>query len=449
MTAFARSSFSLTFLDFCSTSTCSRMMAQQATPPTESLPLPIPSNSSSTVSPHSHSHSHSQDDLARRCRQLARSFGHGAVVEQQFGSHGAVRESHSPLRASPNTSPARSPRLTSSLFPLSPTGKIQPPLSPRSSSYPTPEGSFILSEIMEEEGGDDAIKRRIAASSGALSETEASDVEQGAKARQGSRTSSRMTALNSLKLGGENLDEALLRSSLRDGVSHFELDVWLVDGELLVGPDQTTLSAENTLTSMYIDPLLNIFNIQQPPTPSTGSFSHHRRRSSSGASSNHPFPAYLHQPLLLLVDFKTSPEMSLQFLIHFVDPLHDASLLTTYCANSHLFTPGLITIVCAGADAAMRETIHGMSPRFVFAAAPISEDDRMEGKETTPVAIGELGEAVGWSGEGELSEDQKLKVRDQVDHAHAKGMKVFYRGLNKEMGEQVREDLRAEGVDYL
>lgn len=239
------------------------MMTQQAPPPSETLPLPIPSNSSSGTSPHSRS----QDDLALRCRQLARSFGHGAVVEQQFGSHGSVRDSHShsPLRASPNTSPARSPRLTSSLFPLSPTGKIQPPLSPSSSSYPTPEGSFILSEIMEEEGGDEAAKsRRIAApsNSGALSDTEVSDVEQGAKGRQGSRTGSRMTALNSLKLGGESesfppfstprdslpgaqsrtwltfleadLDEALLRSSLRDGVSHFELDIWLIDGELLV-----------------------------------------------------------------------------------------------------------------------------------------------------------------------------------------------------------------------
>lgn len=181
-----------------SQSTCSRMLAQQATPPSETLPLPIPSNNSS---------SSDGSDLARRCRQLARSFGHGAVVEQQFVGQGSVRESHShsPVRASPNTSPARSPRLTSSLFPLSPTGKIQPPLSPRSSSYPTPEGSFILSEIMEEEGGDEAAKsRRIAVPSGALSETETSDVEQGAKGRQGSRTGSRMTALNSLKLAGDS-----------------------------------------------------------------------------------------------------------------------------------------------------------------------------------------------------------------------------------------------------
>jgi hypothetical protein len=181
------------------------MATQQATPPSETLPLPIPSNSSSGTSPHT---SRAQDDLALRCRQLARSFGHGAVVEQQFGSQGNTRDSHShsPLRASPNTSPARSPRLVSSLFPLSPTGKIQPPLSPSSSTYPTPEGSFILTGIMEEEGGDDS-SRRIAApssNSGALSDTAVSDMEQGAKGRQGSRTGSRMTALNSLKLGGES-----------------------------------------------------------------------------------------------------------------------------------------------------------------------------------------------------------------------------------------------------
>lgn len=44
-----------------------------------------------------------------------------------------------------------------------------------------------------------------------------------------------------------------MRSSLKDGgVSHFEIDVWLVEGELLVGPDQTALSPDHTLSSMYL-----------------------------------------------------------------------------------------------------------------------------------------------------------------------------------------------------
>lgn len=187
--------------------------SQQATPPSEgSKPLPITRNANSQTTPH---HSSKEDDLARRCRQLARSVGHGAVVETQFGSttSNTGRDSPSPVRASPSGSPARSPRISgSSLFPLSPTGKpLPPPISPRS-SYPTPEGSFTLNEIQEEPSGGDALasiandasnRPSLSAviSSGALS-TDEEDLPIGRV--KTSRTSSRMTALNSLKLSGES-----------------------------------------------------------------------------------------------------------------------------------------------------------------------------------------------------------------------------------------------------
>lgn len=132
------------------------------------------------------------------------------------------------------------------------------------------------------------------------------------------------------------------------------------------------------------------------------------------------------------MNLRSSPSTALQYLLHFVEPLHDAGLLTSYCANSGMLTLGLMTIIVEGVDQATRDEINGMSPRFVFAEGAVvhahEEDERMDSaREICPVAVGELEEAVGWKGEEELSEALKLGVRDQVEHAHAKGLKVFYR----------------------
>lgn len=132
------------------------------------------------------------------------------------------------------------------------------------------------------------------------------------------------------------------------------------------------------------------------------------------------------------MNLKTSPEISLQYLLYSITPLYDASLLTSYCANADLLTPGMITIVCTGVNARTRDEINSISPRYVFAEGMLAEeDDKMEGREVTPVSIGDLKEAVGWSGEGQLSEEQKLRVREQVERAHAKGSKVFYRSVER------------------
>lgn len=87
-------------------------------------------------------HSQSDDDLAERCRRLARKCGQVALEDQHMSPHDYV----SP--PSPDMSPSRN-QLHS---PLSPNSRSFSPSSPRA-SYPTPEGSFILlDEILEEEG---------------------------------------------------------------------------------------------------------------------------------------------------------------------------------------------------------------------------------------------------------------------------------------------------------
>lgn len=221
-------------------------------------------------------------------------------------------------------------------------------------------------------------------------------------------------------------------------------------GECLENPSHEKVA--HSSSSARAEPLLSIFQPPQPPTPSSGTFYHHRRRSSSSLAS-HPFPLYAQQPLLLLVNLKTEPSISLQYLLYSITPLYDASLLTSYCANADLVSPGLVTIVCAGVDSKTREEINSISPRYVFAEGQLDdgqeEDDKMDGgsREVCPVTIGDLQQAVGWRGAGSLSEEQKLRVREQVERAHARGSKVLYRGVNSST--EVKEELRQEGVDYL
>lgn len=123
--------------------------------------------------------------------------------------------------------------------------------------------------------------------------------------------------------------------------------------------------------------------------------------------------------------------MTFQFVLHALSPLLDASLLTSYCPNSNLVTPGLITVACTGSKVPTEE-IHSLVPRYVFYEASIA-DENSDGwsKELTPLASGNLMEVTGWSGDRQITQEETERIRDQVERAHRKGIKVRYDGLPK------------------
>jgi hypothetical protein len=51
-----------------------------------------------------------------------------------------------------------------------------------------------------------------------------------------------------------------LYDAFRHGVPSIEADIWLVDGQLLVGHARSDLHPSKTLASLYLDPLLVLIN---------------------------------------------------------------------------------------------------------------------------------------------------------------------------------------------
>lgn len=134
------------------------------------------------------------------------------------------------------------------------------------------------------------------------------------------------------------------------------------------------------------------------------------------------------QPFHLFLRLRTDPSMTFQFLLHALAPLHDASLLSSFCPKSNLATPSLVAVVCAGAAAPLDDML-ALSPRYVFAEAPIADDFTQAVREVTPVVSGSLFETTGWDGSNSATEEQLARVRAQVTKAHDAGLLIRYTDL--------------------
>lgn len=127
--------------------------------------------------------------------------------------------------------------------------------------------------------------------------------------------------------------------------------------------------------------------------------------------------------------------MTFQFLLHFLRPLFDASILTTYCPNADSITPGLVTVACslsASTEQLAPDILH-QAPRFVFGAADLHDGDESQWhKELTPVVNGELVRLIGADQfESELDSEQIERIKDLVARVHKKGMRLRLAGVTK------------------
>ncbi|GAA6005066.1 hypothetical protein JCM10207_008500 [Rhodosporidiobolus poonsookiae] len=411
-------------------------------------------------------------DLSARCRLLARSFGHDAVQDDPVFVH--ADEPRTPeSRQSPSASPGRSPHTASSAF---------SPLSPRSGHTalhppPTPEGSFILSEILEEgegestpkveksEPGTSSLGVSIPAQEGQYGTSATADDELslnsnshgfGAQRRKSSFTGGVRDVLAE-QLQADEMAEAIVeeeetafKQALKEGQTWQAVDLWLVNGELLVGADQRTLDPTRTFSSCIVEPLLRVFQTSIVPVGTA-----HRRRSSVFAHIN------VHHPFQLVIRLHTPASLTFPFVVDALQPLNDASLLTTYCPNGCVTTPALITVVSSDANGAEKVSVEDLTavagPRFVYRDAEIAafENDvqaKQANHEITPVAAGNLEQATGWNGQTPLADEQRARIVKQVEGAHRVGIKVRYEGLPNfpvHVRESVRSTLVGLSVDYL
>ncbi|KAF4952740.1 hypothetical protein FGADI_6492 [Fusarium gaditjirri] len=135
-----------------------------------------------------------------------------------------------------------------------------------------------------------------------------------------------------------------LLDAISAGCSSVEADVWNEDDELYVAHRHFQLQANNTLESLYINPLLSIFDRQRDVLCG-------REMSCHAPSNVHEplggiFESDPEQPLVVLIDFKTEGIATWEKLHRKLEPLRRRNLLTHF--NGTTIVPGPVVIVGTG-----------------------------------------------------------------------------------------------------
>lgn len=252
-----------------------------------------------------------------------------------------------------------------------------------------------------------------------------------------------------------------LHSALKAGCISVEADVWLSDSDhdLLVGHTYFTLHHEKTLQNLYLNPLLDL--LQKHNTRSSRLQPPHRADGSNlpGVFANDPS-----QTLVLLIDFKTNGEIIWPYLVEQLGPLRKAGYLTHFNGTAILQRP--ITVVATG-DAPFHHIIANETYRDIFYDAPLDKLGLVESTDTAALsrpesadynqensyyASADFHKTIGSLSMNRFSQAQLALLREQVQAAHRRGLKVRYwdtpswpRGLRN----HVWHILVREGVDLL
>ncbi|EAW14465.1 uncharacterized protein ACLA_075030 [Aspergillus clavatus NRRL 1] len=281
-----------------------------------------------------------------------------------------------------------------------------------------------------------------------------------------------------------------LFSALQAGCIGVEADVWLVEDELYVGHTISSLTAERTLTTMYIDPLRKILERQNPITkfhPAVDQPAH-------GVFDTDPA-----QTLILLIDFKTDGEQTWQHVTAQLSPLRERGYLTYF--NGTGIVNGPITVVGTG-NTPFNLVTANSTYRDIFFDAPLNllaeeeyrspeadadSDSNGDGDRATPpnatakqpasnagqglsgISAGDIGpdtfnwtnslyasvsfkKSIGFPWRFHLTSEQLAQIRAQIRGAHRRGLKVRYWGLPswpRSLRNHLWSVLVREGVDIL
>lgn len=147
-------------------------------------------------------------------------------------------------------------------------------------------------------------------------------------------------------------------SALSAGAISIEADVWLYNGTLHVGHEESALTNERTFDSLYIQPILSVLHNQNP----NSSF-----LTNGATTKNGVYDTSGGQTLYLFVDVKTDGPTTFPYVVEALRPLRDAGYLTT--VNGTTVTSGPVTVI--GTGNTPLDQVQGVSPRDYFYDAPI------------------------------------------------------------------------------
>ncbi|KAL4772758.1 hypothetical protein BDW60DRAFT_186949 [Aspergillus nidulans var. acristatus] len=210
-------------------------------------------------------------------------------------------------------------------------------------------------------------------------------------------------------------------TALSLGCISVEADVWLYNGTLHVGHDESSLTDERTFESLYINPILDVLERQNP-----------KSKFLTGPTRNGVFDTSTDQTLYLWVDSKTSGPETFEAVIAALEPLRQKGYLTTV-KNNETLTQGPVTVI--GTGNTPYDMVGPVADRDYFYDGPLAALNETGIDGITPLispiastsftsAIGELTLGV----DSVLSDEQLDTLRSQISIAKEKGIKARYWG---------------------
>lgn len=148
-------------------------------------------------------------------------------------------------------------------------------------------------------------------------------------------------------------------SAIQAGCTGVEADLWLLGDELYVGHSRSSLTAQRTFRSLYIEPLLRILDRQNPNTTF---------HPSPDSPRTGVFDTNSEQNLVLLIEFKTDGHESWRFVTEQLQPLRSRQYLTYF--DGHQIVRGPLTVVVTG-NAPFDKVIENFEYRDMFFDAPL------------------------------------------------------------------------------
>ncbi|KAJ5688917.1 hypothetical protein N7462_003309 [Penicillium macrosclerotiorum] len=208
-------------------------------------------------------------------------------------------------------------------------------------------------------------------------------------------------------------------TGLSKGCTSTEADVWLYNGTLYVGHDQSALTHERTLEALYINPILEILEWQNPKSPFVTS-----------PTKNGVWDTVPDQTLYFFIDVKTSGHETFQAVIEALEPLREKGYLTTLRGGKTL-TTGPVTIIGTG-DTPL-DMVAPVPDRDYFFDAPLAELKDPKYASITglvsPIASTDFDKAVGvieLDTDPILNEKQLNRLREQIAMAKSRGIGARY-----------------------
>ncbi len=208
-----------------------------------------------------------------------------------------------------------------------------------------------------------------------------------------------------------------LGDALKHGFCSVEADVFLVDGELLVGHSRDELRPERTLEKLYLAPLKE-------------------RIKNNGGRVYRDGPEFT-----LLIDFKNDGKQTYAALRKLLEKY--APLLTS--VNGDQIQRGAVTIVISGDRP--QEVIAADKMRHVGIDGRLSDLDSQAPAHLMPMISDRWGAHFSWKGNGDIPTAEKEKLDTIVKKAHAAGRTVRFWATPE--NPQVWQVLFDAGVDHI